>query len=93
MGLSRVIKARGVNHGAVTVGTSAVVIAAADDRESILIQNLGAADIYVGGSSVTTANGVKVTASGGTLTLYTCAAVYAISGSAGNDVRYLEETY
>lgn len=93
MPLSRVIKARGVNHGAVTVGTSAVVIAAADDRESILIQNLGAADIYIGGSAVTTANGIKVVASGGTLTLDSCAAIYGISGSAGNDVRFLEATY
>ena len=76
---------------AVTVGLVAGQIAAADvDRAGLIIQNLGAADVYVGGSAVTTASGIKI-ASGGVLTLETGAAVYAVSGSAGQDVRVLQE--
>lgn len=80
------------NYGAVTVGTSAVLIAAADlERRSILIQNLGAAAIFVGSdNSVTTANGIKVPA-GGSYTADNTTTVYAISGAAGQDVRYSED--
>lgn len=84
---------RVIDHGAVTVGTSAVLIAAENlNRNSILVQNLGAADIYIGDSGVTTANGLKVAKDGGTISLTAQVAVYARSGSAGNNVRYLEET-
>lgn len=78
---------------AVTVGTDEVLLAAANtDRRSITIQNLGAADIYIGPTGVTTATGIKIAASGGIGTLSgTTAALYGISGAAGNDVRVLSE--
>lgn len=78
---------------AVTVGTSAVVVAAANvDRRSVLIVNNAANVIYVGPAGVTTATGVPVAAGGGALTLNTTAAIYAIAGSAGNNVRVLQES-
>lgn len=84
---------RAVDHGAATVGTSAVLIAAENtSRNSILVQNLGAADIYIGGSGVTVANGLRVGKDGGSMSVTTQTAIYARSASAGNDVRYFEET-
>ena len=84
---------RTVDHGAVTVGTSAALVRAANDaRNSILIQNLGADDIYIGDSGVTTANGLLVGKNGGTISFTAQTAIYGRSASAGNDVRYLEET-
>lgn len=84
-----------VAASAVTVGTSAVALTAADSsRYSVIIQNLGAADIYIGPSGVTTSSGLKVVAAGGAITLdKQTAAIYGISGSAGNDVRvFVEKT-
>lgn len=77
---------------AVTVGTVAVVVSAANTlRQSVTIQNLGSVPIYVGPSGVTTASGVAVQA-GEAITLdKQTAAVYAISGTAGQDVRVLTE--
>ena len=85
-------KGSAVENAAVTVGTTAELLDAADgNRRALTIQNLGAADIYVGDSDVTTANGVKV-ASGGTYVLTeNTAAVYGRSGTAGQDVRVLAE--
>lgn len=79
---------------AVTVGTTEVALTAADtSRFSVTIQNLGGADIYIGPTGVTTSSGLKVAANGGVLTLdKQTAAVYGISGSAGNDVRVLKES-
>jgi hypothetical protein len=81
-----------VTAATVTVGTSAVSVAAASPtRQSVTIQNLGAADIFIGPSGVTTANGLRV-ASGEALTLdKQTAQLFAISGAAGNDVRVLTE--
>lgn len=70
---------------AVTVGTSATLLAAANSaRQSVLIQNNGTADIYVGGASVTTANGIKVEAGGSVAIDKTSAAVYGIAASNQN---------
>lgn len=81
-----------LSNAAVTVGTSAVVVAASNiNRRSALIVNSGAAVVYVGGLGVTTANGIPVPALGGAIDLSATAAIYAISGSAGNDVRVLQE--
>jgi hypothetical protein len=83
-----------VAAAAVTVGTSAVALAAASSgRHSVTVQNLGGADIYVGPSGVTTSSGLKIEANGGAVTLdKQTAAIYGISGSAGNDVRVLTES-
>jgi hypothetical protein len=57
----------------------------------VAIQNLGAADIYVGGDDVSTSNGIKVASNGGEYAVDTQAddVLYAVSGSAGNDVRVM----
>lgn len=84
--------AAGFTHNTVSVGVAAtLIVAASGTRQSLILQNLGAADVYIGGSAVTTANGLKL-ASGASLTIDgTTAAVYGISGTAGQDVRYLQE--
>ena len=78
--------------GTATIGTSAGLIRAANSaRQSLIIQNDGAADIYVGPAAVAVADGLRVPV-GATLTLdKTTAALYGISGAAGNVVRWLEE--
>ncbi|OEJ64649.1 hypothetical protein [Magnetovibrio blakemorei] len=78
---------------AVVVGVAAgLVVAANAARKSVTIQNLGAQPIYLGGAGVTVADGLEVAANGGAFTLSgVSAAVYAISGTAGQDVRVLEE--
>lgn len=82
-----------LTSSAVSVGTAAVQIATAlSARKSLIIQNLGASDIFVGGAGVTTATGIKVAGSGGSLALdKQTGAVYAISASAGQDVRVMVE--
>jgi hypothetical protein len=84
---------RSASYGAVIIGTSAAqIVAAAADRGTCLIQNLGANPIYIGSdNSVTTANGVEI-AAGGSASVTLQTDIYGISGSAGNDVRYLAET-
>lgn len=83
----------GVLASAVTVGTSAVALPASAlaGRTRMMIQNRGGQSIFVGHSTVTTATGIEVT-KGATLALEAGPAVafYAISGSAGNDVRVVE---
>lgn len=79
-------------HGAVTVGTAAVLIRAANsNRQSLIVQNLGTVDIFVGGVGVTTGNGLRVQAGQASTLDKSTAAVYGISGTAGQDVRYFEE--
>lgn len=78
---------------AVSVGTSATLLSAADSlRQAVTIQNNDAsADLYVGGSGVTTATGIKVPA-GGSITLdKTTAAIYGRVSSGTVDARVLEE--
>lgn len=78
--------------GAVTVDTAAIlIIAAATDRARCLIQNLGSSAIYLGpDSGVDVANGIQVPAGGSaSVTLQTD--IYAISATAGQDVRFLGE--
>ena len=79
-------------YAAVSVGVTATVIKAANtDRSSILIQNLGSVDVYIGSdASVTSSNGIKI-AAGASATLATQTAIYGIAGSAAQDVRYFEE--
>lgn len=77
----------------ISVTNSATLIkAATSGRQSISIQNLGAADMFIGNASVTTSTGLKV-ANGETYVIdKTTAAIYGITASGTADVRYLEET-
>ena len=77
--------------GVATVGTSAaVIVSALAGRQKMLIQNTSNKDVFVGGSTVTTTNGIRI-AKGATMELDIGeVALYAIAGSAGNDVRVLE---
>lgn len=84
--------AAAAGYGAVTVGTAAVQIVAANTgRRSVLLQNLGSASVFVGpDSAVTAGNGIKIDA-GGSFTFAASSALYGLSGTAGQDVRYLQE--
>lgn len=65
-----------------------VLVAANAAGTGWIIQNLGAAAIYVGvDNTVTVANGIRIDANGGHLSWDYRGDIYAISGSAGNDVR------
>lgn len=80
-------------YGAVTVGTVATLVRAANAaRRALLVQNNGTADIYVGSSAaVTVATGIRVSAGGGTYITEAVGTVYAISGAAGQNVRFSED--
>jgi hypothetical protein len=88
--------------GQATVGVSAAVLVAARTgaggngagsagvgRIAVTITNNGAATIYIGNSGVTTGTGKSI-GPGNSLTLNTTAAIYAISGTAGQAVDYVE---
>lgn len=84
-----------VTATAVAVDTTAggvQIAAASSTRQSIVIQNLGAVDVYVGGQGVTSASGLQVPKQGGSLVIdKTTAAIYAIAASGSADVRVLVE--
>lgn len=81
-----------VSAVAVTVGTSAVAVAAANStRQQLTILNNGSVDIYIGPAGVTTSTGLKIAAGQSYSTERCTAAFYAISGLAGQNVRVLEE--
>lgn len=84
--------AGGYNTGQATVATTATVIAAArSGRKDIVIVNLGATDVYIGGPSVTTSAGVLLVGSKGVgLTITTEAAIYGIVGAGSQAVSYVE---
>jgi len=88
----------GIKRSAVTIGTTAANLAAVsiDSRILMHIQNLGSKAIFIGNHVVTTdelttANGFRI-AAGATLTIEAGPDVniFAISSSAGQDVRVLE---
>lgn len=89
-----------ITASAVTVGTAATAIISGEDyasgsgdgRVTYEILNNGNVTIYIGGTNaVTTANGSPIPAGGArTLDLRLGAVVYAISSSAGQDVRILK---
>lgn len=79
---------------AVTVGTTAVSLAAADTtRRAITIVNTSAsATLYVGASGITTSTGAPILPSAsGTFSSSAGAAWFGIASAAGTDVRVLEE--
>jgi len=77
---------------AVTVGTSAVALPASTltDRKTIFLQNNSNTTIYLGGSAVTTADGIKVLKGDSFSIDIGSVVLYAIAGSAGNEVRVME---
>lgn len=77
---------------AYTVGTSATAIGSnPTGRKWILVFNNGSAAIYVGGTGVTTSSGIPVPAGGSaSFPVGPNIALYAISGTAGQDVRTME---
>ncbi len=80
------------NYGAVSVGTVATLIIPANaSRRAYLLQHLGADDVYIGSTSgLTLANGVKLSPAG-SYSAENIKAVYAISGVAGQDLRFSED--
>lgn len=82
-----------IAHNAVSVANTATQIASTAllGRVRILIQNLGAQDVFVGGAGVSISNGLRV-AKGATLELPfgEDIAIYGITASATSDVRYFE---
>lgn len=82
---------------AVSVTSSATLLRAANtSRKTLLIANNGTADLYVGLADVTSASGIPVKASGGTLVLtppfITGQAIYGRTASTTIDVRVWEIT-
>jgi len=75
-------------YAQVNVATTATQVRAAAVRQTIIIQNMSDTDMYLGDdNSVTTGNGFKVGANGGTITLDNFTGdVYMIHGGAGNKV-------
>jgi hypothetical protein len=85
--------ASGLADGPVTVGTTAVELAAANaTRTGALIQNnaSNSNSVWVGGSGVTTSDGVEITPGQSIVIDGTTAAIYGISDVAGQNVRVLE---
>lgn len=81
------------DNAPVVVGVTAILLCAADStRMGARFYNAGTADVYIGGSGVTVANGaIKITP--GSLWIEDNAAPgawYAVSGTAGQSVRVQE---
>lgn len=80
-------------HSAVSVGTTATDLVATDlaNRKRVLIQNLSIGPVFLGGASVTTANGLRLSAAS-TLEIDASAAVnlHGIVASGTSDVRVFE---
>lgn len=85
-------------QGAISVGVVATLIKAGTSRRAIIIRNNGARPVFIGGSGVTTANGMPLNPNptaglaGDSITLEGSAAVYGIVGSGTVEVRYIELT-
>lgn len=82
-----------LNSAATVTGTAAQVLASPlTGRVSVIIQNEGNADVYVGSTSgVTSANGIKISKnSSATLDISDAADIYMISASGSQSVRFLE---
>jgi hypothetical protein len=86
-----------VKSRAVSVGTTATALDTVDESDSqmgssIAVYNNGASTVYVGGSDVTTSNGVPVAAGswGPSISLDGPERVYGIVASGTVEVRVLE---
>lgn len=81
-----------VEGAAVSVGTSATLLDAADStRQSVTLKNAGAVTVYVGPSGVTTTNGLPLEPGEALTVDKTTAALYAIVASGSCDVRVFVE--
>lgn len=82
-----------VSYGNVSVGNTATLIQAANaNRSSCLVQNLGAAPIYIGSTnSVTVSNGIEIPV-GGSMEVKHTGTIYGICASGTQDTRYMEES-
>lgn len=86
--------ARQMNEASVSVqATPTLILAANDKRASIIVQNLGATDLYIGGNAnITTATAIKIPANADWASYTYVGAIYGVSGVAALDVRYMEES-
>lgn len=77
---------------AVVVGVAATQLPAAPlaNRRALAIQNRGSVSIFIGGAGVVVGDGFEIEAGAAYDWPWGGSAVYAISGSAGQDVRVLE---
>ena len=81
-----------VINGSMTAGTTASPISTeSTDINWIILYNFGTDTCYIGASTVTTSNGLPIRPQGETPTLRVTAldVLHIISGSAGQDIRYL----
>ena len=80
-------------HGQVTIGSAATEIKAANtSRKALTIKNVGAVDVYIGGSGVTTANGFKLGSGEALSDIRSTAAIYGIRAADGaGTICYWEE--
>jgi hypothetical protein len=83
----------GINSGTVTVTTSATAIptTALAGRRVIIIVNISSGNIFLGNSSVTTANGYQLyTQQAISMDVSDAVTVYGIVAAGTGEVRYLE---
>jgi hypothetical protein len=71
--------------------TATVIVASNSIRKSILIRNIGAVDIYIGTSAVTTATGFLLKANESIGLDRNTAAIYGRTASTSGTVAYIEE--
>jgi hypothetical protein len=93
--VSSVERAAALVHGAVSVSTTptALRVGASNmaNRRSILIQNQGPLSVYIGGASVTTANGWELALKSSIeFAMSESQTLYAIAASGTHNVRILE---
>lgn len=79
-------------YGNLVVGLTAVPVPFLQSpRETFAISNLGTVNVYLGfDASVTTTTGYPILPAGGSISIDGNVQVWLISGSAAQDVRYIE---
>jgi hypothetical protein len=80
-----------ITTGQLAVTTTAqVLIASNTKRFSVVITNTGASTVFLGTSSVSTANGHALP-SGNSISFRSSTAIYAIAAATGNTITFCEE--
>lgn len=81
-----------IANGQVTVAsTSTEIVPARSGRRAVVIINLGATDVYLGTTGVTTSTGLYLMGTAGaSVQIPTSAAVYGVVGSGTQAVSYME---
>ena len=75
--------------GSIAIGTSATVIRPETlTRTGLIIQNVSGADVYIGGSGVTTSNGIKLEPGDVYENQDWIGAIYGVATVASSDIRY-----